>query len=223
VDPKDVTIDVLAKGMKLTGGQLTHLALNLDNGFHPTRKQRVGNRDREIDAPKKHVKARLRRLHRLLMRLTPAHRCAHGGARGKSCVTSARQHCGRRFIVTRDVKDCYPSILVDALKSRLRRLGFRSDVAWVLSLLLTVRGRVAQGSPVSSDALNLYLFDADRALSALAGTIGVASQGRMTTSLFPWTMRDIENHRATRCASRLMGMASRSTRKNCAAIRQSRS
>jgi hypothetical protein len=36
-----------------------------------------------------------------------------------------------------------------------------------------VRGRIAQGSPVSSDALNFFLFDADRALYAASAKIGV--------------------------------------------------
>ncbi|MGD8451333.1 MAG: reverse transcriptase family protein [Phycisphaerae bacterium] len=144
----------------------------MDAAFLPTRQKRVCGKIREIDAPKPQTKSILRKLHRFLVRAVPPHPCAHGGAKSRSCFTSARRHLGRRYVVTRDVRDCYPSISQLELKKRLLGMGFGSDVALLLSFLCTVRGRMAQGSPVSSDALNLFLYDADRALSAACGRNG---------------------------------------------------
>lgn len=170
--PGKLTVDDIARAMTLSVPVLWGLARNMDQAFRPTRQKCVRGKTREIDAPKPVPKRVLRRLHRFLQRNIRAHPSAHGGARGRSCFTSARRHLGRRYVISRDIKDCYPSISQAALKNRLLALGMRSDVALLLSLLGTVRERVAQGSPVSSDALNLYFYDADRALSAACGRVG---------------------------------------------------
>lgn len=48
-------------------------------------------------------------------------------------------------------------------------MGFRKDTSMLLSLLMTLRNRVPQGSPTSSDALNTVL---DRADGAIAFNLG---------------------------------------------------
>lgn len=164
--PGKLTVSDIAHVMGLDVGQVWGLARNMDRAFYPTRRKRVRGKIREIDAPKPVTKRTLRKLHRFFQRRLGAHPSVHGGARSRSCFTSARQHLGRRYVVSRDVKDAYPSISQQALKGRLLGLGFRADVALLLSLLCTVRGRLAQGSPVSSDALNFFFYDSDRALSA---------------------------------------------------------
>lgn len=169
---RKLTVDDIAKAMGLSIPQVWSLARNMDRAFWPTQRKLVRGKIREIDKPKPQTKRVLRKLHRFLQRRVGAHRSAHGGARSRSCFTAARQHLGRGYVVARDVKDAYPSVLREALKHRLCRLGFRADVSLLLSLLCTVRGRLAQGSPVSSDALNLFFFDADRALSAACGSVG---------------------------------------------------
>lgn len=167
-----MTVADIAAALEMSESALWRLARNMQDAFWPTRRKRVRGKVREIDAPKPVAKRILRKLHRFLQRTVRPHPCAHGGAKSRSCFTSARRHLGRRYVVTRDVRDCYPSISQSELKRRLRRMGFRSDVALLLSLLCTVRGRVAQGSPVSADALNMYLYDADRALAAACGYKG---------------------------------------------------
>lgn len=163
---ESITVSDIALSMNLTVSALYDFAQNLDDGFHPTRLSRERGKFRQIDAPKPGVKKKLRKLHRFLQRNAPAHPCAHGGAKGRSTFTSARLHLGKRFVVTRDIRDCYPSISRFALQESLARLGFADDAASLLSKLLTVRNRVAQGSPVSPDAINLYFYKTDRALSA---------------------------------------------------------
>jgi hypothetical protein len=169
VHPRNVTVGDIANAMELTERQVWALARNMERAFWSTRRKNVRGKVREIDPPKRETRRVLRRLHRFLQRKLRAHPSVHGGARSRSCFTSARSHLGRRYVVTRDIKNAYPSITQEALKQRLGRMGFRSDVALLLSRLCTVKGRLAQGSPVSSDALNLFLYDGDRALSAACG------------------------------------------------------
>jgi hypothetical protein len=70
---------------------------------------------------------------------------------------------------TRDASECYPSVTPEAFRAELRELGFRVDTALMLTMLCTVRGRIPQGSPVSGDALNLFLWRADQLLSSFCG------------------------------------------------------
>ena len=172
--PKTLTVDDIARAMGLGTPDVWTLARNMNRAFWPTRRKRVRGKEREIDSPKSETKRLLRKLHRFLQKHLCAHKSVHGGAKGRSCFTSAREHLGRRYVVTRDVQNAYPSISQAALKSRLLKLGFRADTALLLSLLCSVRGRLAQGSPVSSDAMNLFFFDTDRAIAAACGQVGAA-------------------------------------------------
>lgn len=171
-----VTPADIAEVMGTTLDQAWSMARRLEDHFYPIRPSVCGARVRQTRGPKPETRRRLRRLHRYLGQLAPPHPSVHGGARKgerKSCVSGARQHLGRRYVVTRDVHDCYPSISEAMLKTRLKDLGFRSDTATLLSSLLTIEGSVALGSPVSSDALNLFLQPADHRLAERASRNGM--------------------------------------------------
>ncbi len=144
--------------------------------YFPTelRKDEHG-KTREIDVPKPRPRSLFRRFHRFWQRSFRAHGNAHGGVRGRSCFTSARQHLGRKYVETRDVSDCYPSISTEDVQRHLRDKGFRCDVAWVLSRLLTVHGRIPTGSPLSSDALNVVMERADNIVGSFCGRHGMSA------------------------------------------------
>lgn len=170
--PKELLPSRLAEVMKMTEGHLWCLSENFDRHYWPTRPRPVGKKIRELDVPKPFLKKQLRALHRFLARDFHPHGIVHGGASGKSCVTSATVHCGRKYMISRDIKDCYPSISPEALHVKLLKYGFSVATALLLSRLLTVRGHIPQGSPVSGDALNLFLHDGDVALGSFAGRRG---------------------------------------------------
>lgn len=169
MDPKRIDPADIARAMGLTEAAAWHFATNIDKAFRPTRRVLVKGKVREIDAPYPQAKRLLKRLHKWWIKSFHAHPMAHGGVVGRSYFTSARIHTGNAFIVTRDIKDCYPSIKRDKLYRAFRRFGFRPAAAKLLTRILAVRGRVPQGSPVSSDALNIYLFQADLEVSAVCG------------------------------------------------------
>ena len=174
VQPTNLRPEDLASALAVSVDALWNIARSIhskaDAFYKSTRKERTKKgKFREIDEPKPFLKALLRRLHSFIQQHLPAHKMAHGGVWGRSCFTSARTHRGRKYLIQRDIKACYPSIPTLALYRRLKRLGFRANTARLLSLLLTARGRVPQGAPTSSDALNLYLWDADQAILSLCG------------------------------------------------------
>ncbi|MEX2306489.1 MAG: reverse transcriptase domain-containing protein [Pirellulales bacterium] len=155
--------------MGLSLGKTWELGNNFEVCFKPRRMQCVGRKHRPIDPPYPGPKKLLRRLHRWLQSQEWHHPMAHGGIRRRSCFTSANVHLGQPNVWTRDASSCYPSISPDMFVRMLWKLGFRYDTAKLLTLLCTMRGQIPQGSPVSGDALNLFFWEMDQAISSRAG------------------------------------------------------
>ncbi len=169
-----ITPNDVAQAVGCTENRLWRIARNIEDYYYPTRIQRGGKKSRPLDVPKKPLMNLHRKLHAWFQKKKCFHNSAHGGVRGRSCFSSARRHLGKRFVCTRDAKDCYPSISPSAIKHELSKIGFRTDTAQLLSLLCTVRGGLPQGSPTSGDILNLFLYRMDQTLSSKAGSWGVA-------------------------------------------------
>ena len=167
--PKNVGPEDIAEAMGLSLGKTWELANNFEVCFKPRRMQLVGKKHRPIDAPYPAPKKLLRRLHHWLQQQEWHHPMAHGGIRGRSCFTSAKVHLGQPFVWTRDASNCYPSIGPDKFVRMLWKLGFRYDTAKLLTLLCTVRGQIPQGSPISGDALNVFFWEMDQAISSRSG------------------------------------------------------
>ena len=168
--PERISPADIAKGMGLTESEAWKRARTIDKQFLPTREQRCGKKVRIIDAPKSHIKKLLKKLHRWMHQENSAHPKAHGSVPRRSPFTSARRHVSKnRNVWTRDAKDCFPSINGEMFNRELRKLGFRNDTANLLTMLCIVRDRIPQGSPISNDALNIYLWSLDQTMSAKAG------------------------------------------------------
>jgi Reverse transcriptase (RNA-dependent DNA polymerase) len=176
VRPTEITPAHIAALFTLSESKLWEFARNVEIGFRPRRMRLVGTKHRPIDPMHPWAKAYFRELHRFFQKERLAHPRAHGGVWKHSCFTSAEQHLGHGFTWTRDVKDCFPSIKRAAFEEEMCALGFPSDTAELLSLLCTPRGGIPQGSPLSNDALNLYLWRTDQAISSFCG------QGRLAYS-----------------------------------------
>jgi hypothetical protein len=162
--------------MKIPVRDLRKIVENPSRYYKPPRLEAINGKVRELNVPVWRFMCLLRRLHRFVQSRFPAHRSVHGGVKGKSCFTAAAAHCGKSFVVSRDIQDCYPSITSDALKRRLLGLGFRSDTAWYLTRLMTHRDQIPQGSPTSGDALNLFLYDGDEKVAERFGGRGAATR-----------------------------------------------
>ncbi|MEZ6032053.1 MAG: reverse transcriptase domain-containing protein [Planctomycetaceae bacterium] len=167
-----ITVSQISRWVGLDEKETWVFARTLDDQFLPTRQIVINGKARSIDAPNCSTKKRLRKLHRAIQRQTLLHGAAHGGVKGKSIFTSAGKHTGTSFIWTRDAKDCFPSVTGRSMNRELKRLGFATDVARLLTYLFVIRGAIPQGSPLSNDALNLYFYRLDQFAASRAGQIG---------------------------------------------------
>jgi hypothetical protein len=159
---KGMTVEWLAEKCNAPASLLWKLAKNTVLMYKPTRSEKKpsgGHRD--IDAPKLEYKKLLKRLTKILSRNIKHHPAAHGGVTGRSSFTSARPHCGAKFIVTRDIKDFYPSVSPKDLFRAFIKLGATYEFAKFLSSIMTVHCRIPQGGPLSSLSVNLYMLRLD--------------------------------------------------------------
>ena len=132
---------------------------------------------RQFRAPTDELKAIQRNLARNLFGLVPVHECAHGGVRGRSPWSNARQHLAQPWLINLDVPKFFPSVrhyvLADALRRHLR---CGREVTWMLTRLMTLEAQLPQGAPTSTAAANFLLKHAvDEVVSAKALEIGAVN------------------------------------------------
>jgi RNA-directed DNA polymerase len=161
-------------------------------------KGRAGKR-RLLEMPKHRLKEMQRRLlHDILDRISP-HNAAHGFRRGRSVVTYAAAHCGKRIVIRFDLRAFFPSIRASRVHALFRTAGYPRDVARVLTGLCTNRvpeevwqtlsaeerarsdhetnrllyrtAHLPQGAPTSPALANLCAYRLDCRLDALARSL----------------------------------------------------
>jgi RNA-directed DNA polymerase len=84
-----------------------------------------------------------------------------GGVKGKSNITNAVVHKGKRYKFTTDLKKFFPSVTSDMVYNMLRGHGFSTDVSRILTILCTYKGMLPQGIPTSTHLANLVFLPTD--------------------------------------------------------------
>ena len=135
---------------------------------------RRGTKVRWIEAPRSILKRIQRDLLDHVLYTLPVTEHAHGFVPGRSIVTNARQHVGRHWVVTLDIKDFFPSITAGQVRAAIDGLGWDAECSTAVTTLLTRRGRLPQGAPTSPHVANLVARDLDHLLAARAAARGWA-------------------------------------------------
>lgn len=134
-----------------------------------------GDKVRHLRVPRVELRAVLRRIKETILDPIPLSDAAHGGVRGRSPGTNARQHLAKRCVVTVDVKRFFPQVRHTVVYRMFRReFGFGRDVASLLTRLTTFQAELPQGSPTSSSIANLVLREPlDKPIEVEASRRGV--------------------------------------------------
>lgn len=165
----------------------------LPRGEHPAR---------VIERPKGRLKAAQRLVLHEILDWIPAHPRAHGFTRGRSALSNAAAHTGRRVVVRVDLEDFFASIQAARIYGIFRTSGYPEAVAHVLTGLTTnalpaaqweavprprdpreiaahhrldrrlATPHLPQGAPTSPALANLAAFGLDRRLHGLAAAFG---------------------------------------------------
>lgn len=93
---------------------------------------------------------------------------AFGAVKGKDNVLNAKQHQGKKYIFTTDLKSFFPSISHHKVFEMFRLFNFSPTVSKVLTQLTTFKGRLPQGAPTSPAIANLVFVKTGKKLSEFA-------------------------------------------------------
>lgn len=94
----------------------------------------------------------------------------HGYVAGRSALTNARPHVGRRALVKADVQEFFRSIRTATVYAALLRLGLTPGGSQLIARVVTHDGALPLGYPTSPLFSNIVLFEVDHQLGALAQT-----------------------------------------------------
>lgn len=149
-------------------------------------------RMRLIEKPKARLKNLQRKIYREILLSLDTHPAAHGFCKGRSCLSHAAKHAGKRYLMSFDIEECFQSIGWSKVKSVFRRMGYEDKVSSYLTALCThcvhleksqlthfdstqrtrLRQRhLPQGAPGSPALTNAVLHRLDLRLSGLAGSL----------------------------------------------------
>lgn len=95
-----------------------------------------------------------------------------GFVAGRSAVQNAEYHFGAKHVLNVDIRQFFPSIRIDQVRSIFESLGYSESVSEMLADLCCLNERVPQGAPTSPAIANLVLRELDKKLSGLAQDAG---------------------------------------------------
>lgn len=97
---------------------------------------------------------------------------ATGFVKNKSILDNALKHVGKELVINMDLKDFFPSVKYNDVYYLFLSVGYRKDVAHLLTKLCTNAENVLpQGSPASPAISNYVLRNLDNRLGKLAESI----------------------------------------------------
>lgn len=150
--------------------KLGHIDENFYHIFELYHKEKV----RVICAPSRNLKERQKWILKNILNKVTMKECVHGFVRGKSIVTNASCHVGKKEILCLDIADFFPSIKLNKVKNIFIKLGYTEEVALRLGKLCTYTPEMSQeyelpqGAPTSPALANIEFDKIDDKLLAYA-------------------------------------------------------
>ncbi len=87
----------------------------------------------------------------------------HGFLKTKSIVTNCEVHVNKRFMLNIDIEDFFTSINFGRVRGLfIKTYGFNEEVATILAQIVTIDGKLAQGSPSSPIISNMICYRMDK-------------------------------------------------------------
>lgn len=153
---------------------------------------------RLIESPKPRLKVIQHQILTEILDAVPPHPSAHGFRRGRSIVSFAEPHVGKRVVIKLDLQDFFPTISLAQVQALFRTIGYPETVADLLAGLCTnstpvevwsearssslddhfqppvrmyAQPHLPQGAPTSPALANLCAYRLDCRLTGLANAV----------------------------------------------------
>jgi len=134
----------------------------------PIPKKRGGTR--LISAPVTPLKIIQRKLHQVLLAVYQPKSTVHGFMPGRSIVTNAKDHAGRRYVLNVDLEDFFPSINFGRVYGMFKGIPYKknSQIASLLAAICCFDNKLPQGAPTSPIVSNMICAKMDSQLRRMA-------------------------------------------------------
>lgn len=128
---------------------------------------------REIYLPSPRFKVILQVINTYLLRKIKLPEVVHGSRKGRSALTNAMVHVGKRNLLGFDIANFFPSIKPHAVFNMFRRLNCSPTVAKYLTWLCTADNHVPQGYTTSPAVANLVFMPVTERIHGLVKKQGI--------------------------------------------------
>lgn len=85
----------------------------------------------------------------------------HGGRKKRSNITNAKVHQGKKYILTTDLQEFFPSVKPALVHQTFLDLGYNKQFAHYVMRFVTWKGELPQGTPTSTHIANLVFLKTD--------------------------------------------------------------
>ena len=98
--------------------------------------------------------------------------CQHGFIKGKSCVTNAKKHVGKRFVLNCDIEDFFDNIHFGRVRGLFMNepFNYSSEVATTIAKIVCYKKKLPQGAPTSPIISNIICYTIDKQFEKIAKT-----------------------------------------------------
>lgn len=136
---------------------LRDVAANVSIYYKPFNKVK-GSKKRHIDNPTGKLKLIQSRLDKRILKNIQLPPTILGGVSKKDTRINALFHSGKKYVVTLDLKNCFPSTSDTRIFQVFKNMGYSTKLSSLLTRLTTYDGYLPQGSPSSTSLLNLVML-----------------------------------------------------------------
>lgn len=95
------------------------------------------------------------------------HDCAHGFVQKRNVLTNARQHLGKKYLLSLDLKNYFETITSEKVENAFLILGFKPEISKALAKMTTLSGVLIQGLSTSPIIANIVTEKMDNELNSL--------------------------------------------------------
>lgn len=141
--------------------RLEAVASSADQYYQPFSKQEIGRKARHIDNPTGILKEVQQRIYSKLLKPLQFPNHLHGGLKGRSAESNARQHLAKKCVLHIDIADFFPNVRDSQIYQAWTSLGYGASPARLLTRLTTYEHHLPQGAATSTALANLVLLESD--------------------------------------------------------------
>ncbi len=154
----------LSSHLGLSKKEFRYISANKLSQYHTVEIPKRGDGTRILSVPNARLKFLQTKINELLQKMYSVRGCVHGFVPGKSALTNAQEHLGRRHLVKVDLLDYFGQIGRQRVRGVLRSLGVPSPVSEVITVLCILKDGLPQGAPTSPVLANMVTFRLDQEL-----------------------------------------------------------